>query len=54
MHYVGIDWADTSHQLAILTPEGCCVSEWTINHTDEAIRQLCAQFGCSGSRCSQY
>ncbi len=41
MHYVGIDWADTSHQVAIVTAAGHCISEMNIAHTSEGFSQLC-------------
>jgi transposase len=41
MHYVGIDWADTSHQVAIVTAAGHCISETNIAHTSEGFNQLC-------------
>lgn len=30
MHYVGIDWADDKHHVAVLTEEGKCVSEFVV------------------------
>jgi hypothetical protein len=43
MHYIGIDWADSSHQIAILTAEGQCISEFAIDHTSQDISKLCGQ-----------
>jgi transposase len=43
MHYIGIDWADTSHQIAILTAEGQCISEFAIEHTHDDVSKLCRQ-----------
>lgn len=41
MHYVGIDWADKSHQIAILTPQGQCISEFIIEQTASDLARLC-------------
>jgi len=43
MHYIGIDWADTSHQIAILTADGQCISEFAIEHTRHDVSKLCQQ-----------
>jgi len=43
MHYIGIDWADSSHQIAVLTAEGQCISEFAINHTNDDVSKFCRQ-----------
>jgi hypothetical protein len=43
MHSIGIDWADSSHQIAILTAEGQCISEFAIDHTSQDISKFCGQ-----------
>lgn len=40
MHYVGIDWADGSHQIAIITTDGSCISEFAINEDLVGFNQL--------------
>jgi transposase len=40
MHYVGIDWADASHQIAIVTSEGDCISEFVVNENDVGLQML--------------
>jgi transposase len=32
MHYVGIDWADEKHQVAVVNADGKVISEWLIDH----------------------
>lgn len=32
MHFVGIDWADKFHQIAVMNAEGKVISEWRIDH----------------------
>jgi hypothetical protein len=49
MHYVGIDWADTSHQIAIMTVEGQCISEFEIQHSDQGFQQLAKQLDPFGT-----
>jgi len=43
MHYVGIDWADGSHQVAIMTDDGTCISEFAITEDILALKGLCHQ-----------
>lgn len=43
MHYIGIDWADSSHQIAIMTAEGQCISEFAVEHNSDEIGKLCQQ-----------
>lgn len=43
MHYVGIDWADGSHQVAIMTEDGMCISEFVITEDIQALNDLCHQ-----------
>lgn len=43
MHYAGIDWADTSHQIVILTDDGDCISDFCVQQTAESLNRLCEQ-----------
>lgn len=43
MHYVGIDWADGSHQVAIVIDDGKCISEFAITEDILALEGLCQQ-----------
>jgi transposase len=43
MHYVGIDWADASHQIAIMTVDGQCISEFEIQQTNLGFQHLAKQ-----------
>jgi transposase len=43
MHYVGIDWADTSHQIAIVTADGNYISDFSIAHNSAEVNKLCQQ-----------
>jgi len=49
MHYVGIDWADMSHQVAILTAEGQCISEFEIQQTGQGFQQLSQHLNLLGA-----
>lgn len=40
MHYVGIDWADSSHQIAIVNKQGDCISEFTIDEDVAGLQLL--------------
>lgn len=43
MHYAGIDWADTSHPVVILTDDGECISDFCVQQTAEDLKRLCEQ-----------
>jgi transposase len=40
MHYVGIDWADEKHQVAVVNAEGKVISECIINHDWKGFKLL--------------
>ena len=40
MHYVGVDWADGSHQVAIITADGTCISEFEVPEDKPGLQQL--------------
>jgi transposase len=44
MHYVGIDWADDHHQVAIVNAEGKCISEFIVRQDGRGFAQLQKQF----------
>jgi transposase len=40
MHYVGVDWADETHQIAIITSDGTCISEFEIAEDSTGLQRL--------------
>ena len=40
MHYVGIDWAEEKHQVAVVNAEGKCVSEFVVQEDGKGFALL--------------